>query len=292
MEITKFKVITNPAKKKAKEAILKQTSGYVTLYGVAGNKTPHCYIQPMKNRNSGWYYGVDKLTEEQKRTALWFVDPEGEPNELNFAHIKHNTFFNLESDKDRIILEWLLECSKIALSKDDANSDPEATYYVYSALAEKTKTLEKFKLKDEIIIKINSTPTVILAKAMRTIGDNVLNLAPEDVILYAREKIEQGDISLPTSYGNRLLSALEDPQMEVKASVYSWIDKGVIRKDKTSFKFDDFWLGESVESICGFLMQQDMASVLLDIRHRAGEFVTTGESEAITELKKGNKKAI
>lgn len=82
-------------------------------------------VQPARNPKTGWFHGVPRLSEDQKKTLKYFATPDSK------IVLEDGFQINLNDEVDKANWEWLKVLPCIAASFELAQSQPSAMFYVY-----------------------------------------------------------------------------------------------------------------------------------------------------------------
>lgn len=88
-------------------------------------KTGKTTVQPVKDRLTGWYKGIPRLSEEDKRKMVYWAEIDSK-----FV-IQDGTTFDLNDPAQKVIWEWVKHCPCIAESEEDCQFTSGAEFYIY-----------------------------------------------------------------------------------------------------------------------------------------------------------------
>jgi len=208
--------------------ILSNKSGLVEFRSYHGNTTHQRKVKPMIDKATGWYKGVERLSEEQKKsTSNPFVDPEDENNLLSSVRLKHKDTYDLSVEKDRLILSWLLRCERtVALDRVSGINDPKITFYVHNHLIEVSTRTNNFLIKDKAAQTLMNLSSDDLYKVCRLLNYSISNSEPNEVRLFIREQFE--DPKKGAKNADKFLKVLEDREADVKDFILRAVKMGII----------------------------------------------------------------
>lgn len=88
-------------------------------------KTGKYTVQPVKDRITGWYKGVPRLSDEDKKKLVYWAEPSSK-----FV-LQDGVTFDLTDESQRITWEWVKHCACIAMSEEECQFSPGAEFYVH-----------------------------------------------------------------------------------------------------------------------------------------------------------------
>lgn len=121
-------------------------------------------VMPAKDRRTGWYAGVKRLSDDDKKKLTYWVEP------TTKLIIEHNKEFNLSDETDKLNWEWVSKLPVIALSYEEAQKTKEALFYVENLEVESRKTVEIETMVNKAVSYILKDRTDILPDRARLLG--------------------------------------------------------------------------------------------------------------------------
>lgn len=88
-------------------------------------KTGKTTVQPCKDAMTGWYKGIPRLSDEEKRKLVYWADPTSK------FTIQDGTTFDLNDPAQKTIWEWVKHCPCIAPTEEDCQFTNGAEFYIY-----------------------------------------------------------------------------------------------------------------------------------------------------------------
>jgi len=96
-------------------------------------KTGKHTIQPAWDESAGWYSGVKRLSDEDKKGLHYFITV-GETKDRSRLNtkitLKDGLIFDLNKEVDALNWKWVRECKEVAMSMKDAQSG-KSLFYVH-----------------------------------------------------------------------------------------------------------------------------------------------------------------
>lgn len=88
-------------------------------------KTGKTIVQPVKDALTGWFKGIQRLSEDEKRKLTYWAEPTSK------FTIKDGTTFDLNNEAEKATWDWVKHCSCIADSEEDCQFTPGAEFYIF-----------------------------------------------------------------------------------------------------------------------------------------------------------------
>lgn len=276
--------VLNPKRAQVVKSILSQTSGTLEVRCFFDKSGHSRIVTPKKDKATRWYRGVDKLSDEEKRTTIKpYVDPEDSTNHLASVKLEHGKTFDLGVEEDRLVLKWLFECDRtLAMTREEGLNDPKVTFYVHNEIVEIAKREQYFRIKDMAIEQLRDLSDEALTKIMRLMNYDLINKSKSEMRLLMREELDSPKYGAKVA--EQLLNHLNDRNLNVKDFIVrAQVARLIIRRDigsRTEFYYGDpakvnnaVFLGNSTESVIAFLTSEETRNqgVLLDIETEMGE---------------------
>ena len=146
-------------------------------------------VQPVSD-GLGWYRGIPRLSEEDKRKLKHWAEPE-----TKFV-IKDGVTFDLNIESQRITWDWVKHCPCIAMTEEECQFTPGAEYFIYVENEEAAKNVAKKEKKYEAVnCVMNDSPvnyhlrSILLGTDMGTESPVVIKDYLLDIAESAPEKI-------------------------------------------------------------------------------------------------------
>jgi hypothetical protein len=215
------------------------------------NKEQKATIQPVKD-GLGWYHGLKRLSDEDKRGMTYFVEPS-----TKFT-VKHGVSFNLNNPVDAMNWNWLSHSPLIAENLDAAQKSHVACFYVHQEEVEEQKVLSlELLLHKARTFVFNDTPADLI---------NRVRLLGTDMSAQSHFSVQNYLLSLcKTDKGaRRVIDVYENPHLGIKLRYFQAKDTGVIEHDYKHgiIRFGNTVLGMSDEAATAYLVNKDNKAVL------------------------------
>jgi hypothetical protein len=125
-------------------------------------------LEPAFDPKLGWYAGVERLSEEQKKERAYYVKVnEPNPRENTRVQIFNGKTFDLGLEIDRINWQWVKHSPVIAESFEAAQSSTRALYYVHIEARESQAVISTHRYKFEAQqLVFNDAPTNLADRAL------------------------------------------------------------------------------------------------------------------------------
>jgi len=271
-----------------KESILKNTSGYVEFRSYFGLSTHKRTLRPIHN-GAGWYKGVPIITDEIRKSGKVYVNPQDNSNILSQVTLKHGDRYDLSSETDRMILEWLLEHTHaINLGQSDGVKRSTQTFYIYNKEVDINSRAKQIEIKDTAIMELRNLTQDNLYVVARLLGFRFSNLEPEEVRMTLRDLFD--DKIKGVENAKKFLNAINDKQKEIKSFIHKAIDQSIIKhSDRGEYKFKDYFIGTSFESVVAWVKNVENKDLVMQIREELGTPITDEDVANTTTSKRGRK---
>lgn len=292
----------NEGRNVVKEAILSQREGEVEVrsyhsHTYNGATATHSrLVKPKWNPKKAWYEGVDRLSEEQKKTTTnVYVDPEDPENTLAQVKLEHKKKFDLSNHADRLILKWLFECNRsLALSYEEGFNDPKVTFYVYNHKLQVSKRKKGYEIKDQAAEMLRQLSQDELHKVARLRGYELANQNPEELKLFIRELFD--DKKKGVENAKKFIETVEDRQSDIKDFILRAQRHRIITKKSYGKRVEYYYgdnpdtrvfLGATIPSVIDFLTDDSERNrmILLEMESEMGEPIPGKPSPSRTKAK-------
>lgn len=247
-------------------------------------------IEPKRNPANDWFYGVDKISEEEKKnTTDIYVDPLNKEHPLSSYELEHKKQMDLSKLEDRLILKWLLECDHVlGLSYDEKKNSPTAKFYIYNEILDTSNRVSKLELKDKAVAMLNDIPETELNSIARLMGMHLGGRSKKEIYLVLRELFEE-----PKTWYDRVeqfIKVVHDPRRKYKLFIFHAMDRGVINQnDKGSYYWEDIFLGYTLDEVIAFFRQAENKQLLMQISELSSQqppFLPLGTEKEKEEVEK------
>lgn len=209
------------------------------------------FLHPPKDL-MGRVVGVYSPTEEEKKRLNYYVEPN------TVVVIEPGTILNLADMRDATNWQWIKESKGIALSREEAMSDPSVYFYVFDEEAEYQKELRKDELQAKAMQLVMNTPEALLGEKARLLGYKMeTNALAIRKFLYAQAKSDN------IANVKALIDVYEDKDADYKLTLMEFVDRGVVKQISGIYLYDDIPLGMNVDQ-CVFFLKDPNNKELVD----------------------------
>jgi len=154
-------------------------------------KTGKHTIQPAFDAKIGWWAGVDRLTEDDKKGLRYYVKVglKGEHERENTRIVlQEGLTFNLTNEVDRTNWMWVKECKDVlAMSLQDAQSS-KALFYVHIEGRESEISNKKTELQFKAMTLVMEDPTTNYVNRALLLGMDMEHERPSTIKEFLLEK--------------------------------------------------------------------------------------------------------
>lgn len=202
-------------------------------------------VQPVRDPLTGWYKGLKKLSDEEKKKLNYTVEP------TNKFILRDGVILDLNKEEHRTIWEWVKYQPCLAGSYDECQTTNGAEFYVNLRNKEAAKRIETRLLKYKAIEYIlNDNPANYPLRA-KLFGYNMDNeKEPAIVKDFLLDQAEQ----LP----EKIISIYEDKHLSIRMLVLAALEKHKIVIDQTGlYRYGRISLGMSETSAVDFLSRSE-----------------------------------
>lgn len=193
-------------------------------------------LQPTKDARSGWYKGVPRLSEADKKDLKFWVDPSSS------LTITHNMVFNLHDEVDKQNWAWVSESNAIALSFEECQQSKEALFYVDSEEVESRKSVDADELLHKAMDYILKDRSDMLADRARILGHNMEGESPT-VVKEMLLKIAKNAKTV-----HKIIDAYENNSTAIHLLFLKARDKDIIKLENGAFLYGGSVLGVNQEA--------------------------------------------
>jgi hypothetical protein len=238
------------------------TQDVITLKSVFG-KDQKTIVQPVKD-GRGWYLGVDKLTEEEKRKVSHHIEPE----KVSLT-LRDGFTFDLNDPVQALDWKWVQHCKEVSANMEEAQSTPDARLYVYIESRELDTTISK----DEIIYRAKKhvyedKPTNYINRTLILgvdLGYDKNATASELNIMTKRAK--EFLITTAGKTPEKVIELYEGQNLNIQLTFHSATREGIIVEESGMYKFGEYILGPNAKTAIAYLAQPANESVV-QLLHR------------------------
>ena len=217
-------------------------------------------IQPALDASSGWWAGVERLSDEAKSKLDYYVTvgETGQDSRLNTTIVlKNGLTFNLAENRDAINWAWVKHCPELAMSLDDAQKG-KAEFYVHMEGRESERSNRSEETIYEATKYVMEDATTEYANRALLLGFDMSHEKPASIKQFLIGKAKKDPKAILNIYRNK---SMRINLLFVKAK-----QKGVVTVNKADgvVKYGATILGVSDDSAIAYLQQNEDILELLD----------------------------
>lgn len=229
----------------------------ITLRGVF--KTKH-KIQPAFDAKVGWYAGVERISEDQKRDLTYYVTvgETGDKARNNTTIELYDGFqFNLNQEVDSINWNWVKRCKEIAESFEEAQKSKIARFYVVIEGRESRKNNSLVALRHKAISYVLEDSPVNYENRALLLG---FDMTGEPVETIKEFLLEQAD---KKKSAPKIIDVYTSKALNIQLLFLKAKQKGIVTTTANgAIKFGVQVIGMSDESSIVFLQDRGNKEVL------------------------------
>lgn len=208
-------------------------------------------VQPVKD-GTGWYKGVERLSEDQKKGKIHIVDPTSK------YVIKDGTTFDLKNEAMRVTWDWVKYSSCIAETYDEVQMTPGAEFYIHVEGEEAEKSVQRREQKykaSKLVMEDNAANYPLRVKLLGVNMDTEAGIILKEFLLDEVEKQPE-----------RIIAIYESHDLSFRLLLLKALDKNIIKKDPAAgiYTYGNTVLGMTESSAIGW-MQDKKNSNLVDL---------------------------
>ena len=205
-------------------------------------KTGKTTVQPVTD-GSGWYLGVQRLSDDQKRGLTHWAEPTSK-----FV-IKDGVTFNLNDEAQKITWDWVKYSPCIAPTEEACQHTPGAEFYVYLENEVAAKSISRRELKYKAIKCILDDNSVNYPMRSELLGINMDYATPSVIKDFLLDQAE--------SKPEKILQIYEGADVSVRLLLIKARKKGTIKVDESGFyRYGNVVLGMSEKASVDWLQDR------------------------------------
>lgn len=205
-------------------------------------KTGKTTVQPVSD-GMGWYLGVARLSEEDKRKLTHWVEPSSK------YVLKDGVTFDLNDEAQRITWEWVKYCPCIARTEEECQHTPGAEFYIYLENEVAAKNLSRKELKYSAVKCVLDDNSVNYPMRAELLGVNMDYASPAFIKDWLMEQAEQTP--------EKVLAIYEGADVSVRLLILKARKKGVIVVDETGFyRYGNVVMGMTERAAIDFIQDK------------------------------------
>ena len=201
-------------------------------------KTGKTTVNPVKD-STGWYRGIPRLSEEDKRKLKVYATPES-----RFT-LYDGVTFDLAREDQRVTWEWVKYAPCIAPTQEAVQHTRGAEFYPF--------------IEDKAAEEAVATKLVKYKATNYIVQDNPINYAARALLLGVNMKhmkpivIQEFLLDIAETDPGRILEVYESQEMSTKLMFLKAIEKNVIIRDGQTYRFGNSILGMTEKSCVAWL---------------------------------------
>lgn len=245
------------------------------IYKTAGKHT----LQPAFNPHTGWWAGVERLSEEEQKKKDYFVTvgKTGSESNLNTKiAMKDGHILDLNNKVDRINWEWLKHCPEIAMSFAEAQSS-RALFYVHIEGREAELTNSKTEEMFEAMRLVMEDPTTNYENRALLLNMDMEGERPSVIKEFLLEKAKKDPKSILRIYRDKYMK-INLLYLKAKKT-----NKILVSPNDNVVRYGSTILGVSDDSAIAYLQSNEDILELLE-RDVNPEYFITQKTKADTKL--------
>lgn len=206
-------------------------------------------VQPVKDPLSGWYKGVKRLSENDKRNLKFWAEPD-----TKFV-LKEGVSLDLNKEEHKVIWEWLKYQPCLAMSYDECQSRPGAEFYVHLQHKEAVKGITRKKVKYQAMKYITEDVSSNYPLRVKLLG---INMDGEDSAVIENFLLDRAD----TDPG-RIIKLYEDRFLSLRMLLMEAVEKRkMIIEPSGAYRYGNIFLGMTEESAIDWMNNSENKSVV------------------------------
>lgn len=206
-------------------------------------KTGKTTVQPVSD-GMGWYLGVARLSEEDKRKLTHWAEPTSK------YVLRDGVTFNLNDEAQRITWEWVKFSPCIAPTEEACQHTPGAEYYVYLENEVAAKNISRKELKWEAVKAILDDNSVNYPMRAELLGVNMDYARPSVIKDFLLDQAE--------ATPEKVLAIYKGADVSVRLLLLKAKKKGTIVLDDAGFyRYGNVAMGMSEKSAIDFLQDKE-----------------------------------
>ena len=225
----------------------------ITLKSVY-HKDRKIFLQPVRDIRNGWYKGVKRLSDDQKRELPYWVDPES-----TLIPVTHNLQLDMSDKVDALNWQWMQHSSAIAESFEKCQMSKDALFYVDNEELESRKSVDADMILAKAMGYILNDRAELLVDRARMLGYSMEADSPttiKEVLLKMAKK--------PETVG-KVIEVYESNEVAINLLFLKARDKNIIRQENGAFLYGTLVLGITDESVVAYLKDPLNREVALEI---------------------------
>lgn len=252
--------------------------GIITLKSVY-SKERKLIIMPAKDKRSGWYKGVARLSDEDKKSLKFWVDP------TTMLTITHNMEFNMSDPVDKLNWEWVQHVNAIAMSFEQCQQSKEALFYVDSQEIESLKSVNQDMQLAKAMAYVFKDRDDLLADRGRLLGYDMSGESPTSI----RETLLK--VAKNPKTVHKLLEIYESTSVGINLLFLKARDKDIIKMNNGAYLYGKSILGVTEESVIAQMQDPANRQLVLEIEKELNSTLKAGKGKAAPTQKAKDKES-
>jgi len=238
-----------------------ELTGVVTLKSVF-SKEQKLHVQPTKDPSTGWFHGVEQLSEDEKKERKYVVEPINVPEKNIKATkltLKHGMSFNLKNPVDAINWSWIKHCPAVCMTFEEVQRTPGAIFYVENEEREALTSLSRMEKVHKAQSFVMNDDTNYLATRALLLGFNMQGEKP----LVIKERLMK--LASDTKTAQKVLDAYESSNISIQLIFIEAKNRGMIKVDQGVYLLNGKVIGMSQDSAIEFLKSPENRAMVLQL---------------------------
>lgn len=230
-------------------------------------------VQPVKDPLSGWYKGIKRLSENDKRDLRFWADPD-----TKFI-LKEGVSLDLNKEEHKVIWDWLKFQPCLAMSYEECQSQPAAEFYIHLQHKEAVKGISRKKMKYNAMKYIEEDNSSNYPLRVKLLG---INMDGEDPAVIENFLLDRAD-----SDPSRIIKLYEDRFLSLRMLLMEAVEKRkIIIEPSGAYRYGTIFMGMTEDSVMDWMNNSENKSVvrLLEEDINPEYFKTEVEPEAEEEV--------
>jgi len=214
-------------------------------------KTGKFTVQPVKDRITGWYKGVPRLSDEEKKKLIYWAEPASK-----FV-LQDGVTFDLTDEAQRITWEWVKHCACIAMSEEECQFTPGAEFYVYMENKQAEINVTKYERRTQASNYIMADNSANYPMRAQLLG---VNMDGEGPMIIKEYLMEQASVNT-----EKVLAIYESKDISLRLLILKAKKANIITTDATGmYRYGNTVLGMT-ETSCIAWMQDTANKHLVEL---------------------------
>ncbi len=206
-------------------------------------------VQPVKDPLSGWYKGVERLSENDKRNLKFWAEPSS-----TFV-LKEGIILDLNNLQHKVIWDWVKYQPCLAMSYEECQSRPSAEFYVHLQHKEAVKSVTRKKLKYQAMKLVSEDNATNYPLRVKLLG---INMDGEDPVVIENFLLERADTE-PA----KIIKLYKDKFLSLRMLLMEAVSKRkILIEPSGAYRYGNMFLGMTEDSALDWMNASENASVV------------------------------